>query len=328
MCLSRTCFASCETLRLWKRIRLAALPCVKKRQHGNKQEFCFCILRMDCGNNPLSRQLGEPESEHVNTCKRMKWYYVENGNQAGPVEEAELGQLLQSRRLAGDTLVWHEGMANWEPFSAVCPPAYAAMVAAPPVAGAGSVATATEAVCAECGGVFNKDEMIPHGNVFICARCKPVFIQKLAEGAKINTGELNYAGFGIRFAAKILDGLLLGVVIFAPMMILIVSRAGSQRPGEVDVISLVFQLGFYVVNLLYTVFFLGKFGATPGKMVCKLKVVTGDGGKVGYGRAAGRYFAEMLSGMICYIGYLMVLFDKEERRALHDRICNTRVIHK
>ena len=42
----------------------------------------------------------------------------------------------------------------------------------------------------------------------------------------------------------------------------------------------------------------------------------------------GRFFAELLSGMICYIGYLMVLSDKEERRTLHDRICNTRVVYK
>jgi len=46
-----------------------------------------------------------------------------------------------------------------------------------------------------------------------------------------------------------------------------------------------------------------------------------------YGRATGRCFAEILSGMICYIGYLMAAFD-EEKRALHDRICNTRVVKR
>jgi hypothetical protein len=37
--------------------------------------------------------------------------------------------------------------------------------------------------CAECGGAFNTDEMIHHGYVFVCAACKPRFLQKIAEGA-------------------------------------------------------------------------------------------------------------------------------------------------
>ncbi|PYS28021.1 MAG: RDD family protein, partial [Acidobacteria bacterium] len=34
-----------------------------------------------------------------------------------------------------------------------------------------------------------------------------------------------------------------------------------------------------------------------------------------------------LSGIILLIGYIMAAFDPE-RRALHDRICNTRVVLK
>ena len=55
---------------------------------------------------------------HLST---MKWYYVENGQQAGPVEDTEFPQLIQSGKLRAETLVWREGMANWEPASAACP---------------------------------------------------------------------------------------------------------------------------------------------------------------------------------------------------------------
>ena len=72
---------------------------------------------------------------------------------------------------------------------------------------------------------------------------------------------------------------------------------------------------------------MGRFGATPGKMACGLKVVMADGGKVTYLRALGRAFSEILSGIILYIGYIMAGFD-DEKRALHDRICDTRVIKK
>ena len=94
-----------------------------------------------------------------------------------------------------------------------------------------------------------------------------------------------------------------------------------------QVLQLVFQLVFLVANIGYQIFFLGKYGATLGKMACGLRVVTADGGKISYGRATGRAFAEMLSGIICYIGYIMIAFD-DQKRGLHDHICNTRVIYK
>jgi uncharacterized RDD family membrane protein YckC len=56
-------------------------------------------------------------------------------------------------------------------------------------------------------------------------------------------------------------------------------------------------------------------------------VVTADGGRVSYLRALGRYFAKMLSGFTCLIGYIIAAFDGQ-KRALHDHICNTRVVFK
>jgi len=82
-----------------------------------------------------------------------------------------------------------------------------------------------------------------------------------------------------------------------------------------------------IVGIVYGTWFIGKFAATPGKMACGLKIITADGGRVSYARAFGRYFAEMLSGILIGIGYLMIAFDRQ-KRGLHDHICNTRVIYK
>lgn len=79
------------------------------------------------------------------------------------------------------------------------------------------------------------------------------------------------------------------------------------------------------IHIAYPTYFLGKYSATFGKMACGLKVVRPDGEKISYARACARFFAEFLSSIILGIGYLMVAFD-EERRALHDRICDTRVV--
>jgi uncharacterized RDD family membrane protein YckC len=260
----------------------------------------------------------------------MNWHYAENGQQIGPVTDAQLAQLVQSGRITADTLVWHEGMADWSPYRDVAAQLNQPASMPPPISSPAASTTISEVICAECGKPFPAADTIQIGKARVCAACKPVFLQKLSEGASINTGEMNYAGFGIRFAAKILDflivGLIPGIVLMA-LLIPAIAHANENSPPQLGFIQL-FEFAIMLVNMAYQIFFLGKYGATPGKMICKIKVVTSEGEKISYGRATGRFFAEMLSGMICYIGYLMVAFDQEERRALHDHICNTRVIYK
>jgi uncharacterized RDD family membrane protein YckC len=81
----------------------------------------------------------------------------------------------------------------------------------------------------------------------------------------------------------------------------------------------------FALQIAYSVWMHGKFGATVGKMACGLRLVRANGTPVSYGLATGRFFAEFLSALLIYIGYIMAGFD-EEKRTLHDRICNTRVI--
>jgi uncharacterized RDD family membrane protein YckC len=107
---------------------------------------------------------------------------------------------------------------------------------------------------------------------------------------------------------------------------------GSQNRGAVGTTMVVVQISLWflqiVLAMCYETFFVGKYGATPGKMACKLRVVTAEGEPVSYGRACARYWAKQLNLFTLGIGYLMVAFDKEEHRGLHDRICNTRVVKR
>ncbi len=114
----------------------------------------------------------------------MNWYYVDQGKQAGPVNDAQLEQMRLSGTIQDDTLIWREGMANWEPYRNVKAAATTAPVdgSRPPAPFAAPSANATEAVCAECGNLFSKENMIRYGSNWVCATCKPVFMQKLAEG--------------------------------------------------------------------------------------------------------------------------------------------------
>jgi uncharacterized RDD family membrane protein YckC len=264
----------------------------------------------------------------------MTWFYVESGQQAGPVEESVLDGLFRAGRIQADTLVWREGLANWQPYREVRPatPLAATPEEAPPVVlpqpGAGN-----EVVCSECNRIFSADNAIRYGDRWVCAGCKPMFVQKLREGAPLpglTVPLRRYAGFWIRFAAKFIDNLILGMTLTVPIIILVVWLEASAGPGA-EMTMLLFQLllnlGYLAVYLGFNAFFLARYGATPGKMACSLKVVTAEGEPLTTGRAWGRAAADLLSGMICYIGYTLAAFD-EEKRALHDHLCNTRVIYK
>jgi uncharacterized RDD family membrane protein YckC len=249
----------------------------------------------------------------------MSWYYAKNKVQLGPVDKTELDRLVSAGEITPDTLVWQKGMAAWVPYSQALSPAAAAVSDGP------------DAVCAECGQTFDKSTMIRHGNAFICSSCKPAFLQKLSEGVSVNTGLTHYGGFWIRLVAKFVDGIIIGVPVTI-LMFAILLPMGAFNPDAREntaavIVQLLFQLFSMVLGAAYSIFFVGKYGATPGKMLFNLKIVDATGTSISYGRATGRFFAEILSGLICYIGYIMAAFDPE-KQALHDRICNTRVVYK
>ena len=174
--------------------------------------------------------------------------------------------------------------------------------------------------------------MIQYSGVNVCAGCKPVFFQKLREGVPMG-GTMNYAGFWLRFAAYFLDGIITGVAgMVIGMVVGVVGTliGGAPTPSDMGPmmaiqfsamgLSMLFQLSYHA-------FFLGKFGATPGKMACGIKVVNGDGSPISYLKGAARFLCYFISSLICLIGFLIMLGD-DQKRTLHDRICDTRVIKK
>jgi uncharacterized RDD family membrane protein YckC len=177
--------------------------------------------------------------------------------------------------------------------------------------------------------VYFEDELIRFGDALVCGKCKPLFVQKLREGVTV-AGEMVYAGFWIRVGAKIIDVIILWAVGFVVSLlggffIAGLPYSGGQISTRFIAGNIVVALISWVIQLAYPIYFLGKYSATLGKMACGLKVVRPDGEKISYARACGRTFAEGVSSLILGIGYIMVAFD-EERRSLHDRICDTRVI--
>jgi uncharacterized RDD family membrane protein YckC len=303
------------------------------------------------------------------------WYYVENGQQCGPLTAEAFAERVSQGLVQADTLVWNESLADWQPYAKVRAAAVqrqaealvtgtaggalhdgptplrataaaastgtpAAGVTPAPVAVVGTSAQAPLAPlgairCAECGLPFPPDEVIPIAGQWLCAGCKPMALQKLREGVGI-AGTMQYAGFWIRFAARMVDWIILsipsvGVVIlvYGGLFAMLATSAGRGEPPTAltFVAMAIMGLILFTVPLCYTVFFLGRYGATPGKMACGLRVVRRDGSAITYARATGRFFADLLNGWTFYIGYLIAAFDVE-KRTLHDHICDTRVVYK
>jgi hypothetical protein len=102
----------------------------------------------------------------------MNWFYAGDGQQAGPVSDAQLDELLRSGKINQDTRVWREGMTDWQALHAVRPGA------PPPI-----TSSQSEVTCAECGRSFPPGEVIMLNRSWVCAGCKPMFLQRLREGA-------------------------------------------------------------------------------------------------------------------------------------------------
>lgn len=106
----------------------------------------------------------------------MNWYYAQDGQQKGPVSEAELANLVAAQVINDQTLVWHEGMPNWRLYREVRGGA-APVNAVPPVALAEG-----QVVCSQCGRPQALDQVIQFGNAWVCAQCKPIYLQQMREG--------------------------------------------------------------------------------------------------------------------------------------------------
>lgn len=122
----------------------------------------------------------------------MDWYYARNNQQQGPVSDVELAGLVTSNIVTDQTLVWHAGLDNWRPYGSVkqaeappAPPPTAFTASAPEARPAViAVAPGTAGVtCCECGQTFPPDQVVQYQDRFVCAGCKPVFLQRVAEGA-------------------------------------------------------------------------------------------------------------------------------------------------
>ena len=150
-----------------------------------------------------------------------------------------------------------------------------------------------------------------------------------------------YAGFWMRFVAHLIDGLLIGAVcgaIFVPMFFLtglggfLRAVDHNRQPDPAVIASFISSIALLVLAsvlgswLYYAYFESSDWQASVGKKVMNLVVTDMNGNRISFGRASGRYFAKIISGLIPLgIGYILAGIT-EKKQALHDMIASCLVL--
>jgi len=178
--------------------------------------------------------------------------------------------------------------------------------------------------CANCGSLLDASQAAATGST--AAGAPP---------ASVDFDRSLFGGFWRRVAAYVIDSFILYAGLFvmgfacAIVIGMVVGAgattgSGSPMPAVAGIawVGLLYIGGFVGAWLYYALFESSSLQATPGKRAVDLRVATSDGGRVGFGRATGRYFGKIVSSLTLGVGYIMVAFTGR-RQGLHDLLAGT-----
>src|ERR1700679_3945780 len=110
----------------------------------------------------------------------------------------------------------------------------------------------------------------------------------------MQTMSWTYSGFWRRFAALVIDTILLAIGIAIPLAL---ARVQATDPR--------YRWVGLIVPWLYFAWLESSVQqATLGKRAVGIKVTDVAGHRIGFGRATGRYFGKILSSVTLFVGYL------------------------
>ncbi len=149
-------------------------------------------------------------------------------------------------------------------------------------------------------------------------------------------GEVEYMGFWIRFAAFIVDRIIVYVIAAAIAAIIGVSRtSGDADPIaqeditiSLEAINYSFLLLVWGLSVTYGALLTSLWGQTLGKMLLRIQVVDANGSIPPWYRVIARELpGKFLSEGIVWIGYVWIGFDPR-KRGWHDYLGGSFVVRK
>lgn len=274
------------------------------------------------------------------------WYYHLPGQgRIGPLAADDVREAYRSGRIRRDTLAWRAGAREWQPLDRFSedlsldglavepPPAPEMLPPAPPVSG--FEPTGFEP---RDRGPSERTAFEPASNASPYAPPRAVLGEVDAGYRPAAAGEVVYAGFWKRFAALMIDALVVTVayyvVIFVGILAMGISAAaamqggGGANAGAIGAVLAIVYLAYPVISGLYYIGFeSSSTQATLGKMAVGIKVTDARGERLGRSHALGRWAAHLLCYVTFYIGYLMAAFT-DRKRGLHDMAAGTLVVDR
>jgi uncharacterized RDD family membrane protein YckC len=229
----------------------------------------------------------------------------------GPFTREQIAEKLQTGEISLDQLAFVDGLAQWTPLREVLAKVDGA-AAAPPIPPPATIQPGA-----------------------LAASSYDVAAQ--------STGPVEYAGFWLRFAAYLIDSIIIGIplsfvvgifgFVFGIANSVAAHGANGNSPTDNPVaVGMLagMELVIWAVVITISWLYFAKLESDPaqatfGKRILGLKVTDASGNRLSFGRASGRFFGKIVSGMACYIGFIMAGFT-EKKQALHDYIANTLVI--
>jgi len=232
-----------------------------------------------------------------------QYWVIRGGERRGPYEESDVLEGVELGTVRPNDLLWVEGMREGVPIAQVianlgtAPPSRPPLTLEPLAPGPGRAAAS------------------PY-------RPPGARVDDLAELA---LGNIAYAGFWVRFAAVMLDTLILLVIAVAVGLVLALA-AGALGLGAGPSEAVYNLAGFALSLAYYALLESGPHCATFGKRALHLQVLAAaDLTRIGFLRAAARWLGRWLSMILLMAGYLMQPFTPR-KRALHDYVSGTVVV--
>ncbi len=243
----------------------------------------------------------------------MKWFYIDTSitdgdRRQGPYSIDEIRDFVNEGKIKDETLVWHTGEANWKAWKDF-PEA-----SEPPEP--------------------SEEELLK---------------QTIETLLQSRMNRKRYAGFFVRANAFIIDNIILSI--FGALFLYVMSLAGMldlnavseivnqyiENPTSTELVSKALEIpgmsAFFTiwsfVQAVYFIVFHAVWGATLGKKLLHIHVEMANGEKLSWAFSIFRFIASIITQatLIFYgLGYLIVLIDPQ-KRALHDFIAQTRVVH-
>lgn len=252
-----------------------------------------------------------------------QWYYSDAQRaQHGPVTADELAALHGRGQLPPDALVWREGMSAWRPWREMMGEVIA-----------GSSPGTASATPVDDGA------FVPYAETERSVYAPPLARLEAAPD-RAPTGRIVHGGLWKRFAARMVDGIVVAMVLYALWLPLVFLGGGlDQPPGDpaAGAAATVLVLLIYPLSLLIPMVYYGWMQssgrqATLGKLAVGIKVVRSDGRPVSFWRSALRELMYGLFGMVtCGTGPLIIgvmVAATERSQGLHDMASDTLVVDK